>query len=623
MENKERQLAQSSLLGTEGASSQGKVLSSPYHRNGVPIKPEKPNTASPYKDLTFPLNVYAHALLLQEGRADYLHYGLFRQDQTDLGAAQQHSTELLLNRLPAPPCRILEVGVGLGTTFSLLTRKGYQVHGITPDAQQIIQVHKRLGTQVQVTCQRLEDFQAAQDSFDVLLFQESAQYIEPLVIFNKGLDLLPTGGSLLIVDEFALRRVDPAEEGLHLLDNMLALANRFGFELAEQLDLSAMAAPTLDYLLRVTTLQRQRLINDLSLDAACLAQLDESNRLYQEKYACGRFGYALLHFRKKQQPIWRLRLLEENQVPDMLALFERTFGHTMTLAMWQWKYGAGRGRAIGVWRENQLIAHYGGMVRKILFFGQPQTAVQIGDVMVDPAERGILTKKGPFFLMAATFLEHYIGYGKPYLLGFGFPNERAMKVAERQGLYADTGRMVEIEWQPLAKTPRWLTRLQVIDGTNAKQTWIATAIARCWQDMAADLCEALVGVRDWTYLCDRYLNHPHQPYQVILVINRLGGKVRGVMVLRHNPEGCEIVDLVAPLKEIPLLVRHARRITGMSDHHRLSCQITENFAAYFVAAGGIQQALPIRIPANAWSAGPAPERLRDRWWLMSGDMDFR
>lgn len=623
MDNKKSQLDQSPLLETDCVDTQNETFSLPHNYHNAHTEPKKPDTASPYKDLTFPLNVYAHALMLQEGRADYLHYGLFQHDQTDLTAAQQYSTDLLMSRLPAAPCRILEVGIGLGTMFSLLTRKGYQVHGITPDTQQIAQVHNRLGRQAHVTCQRLEDFEAAQDSFDVILFQESAQYIEPLVIFNKALDLLPLGGSLLIIDEFALRRVDTAEEGLHLLDDMRALAERLGFELAEHLDLSDMAAPTLNYLRRVTTHQRQRLMEDLSLSAECLTHLDKSNRLYQDKYACGRFGYALLHFKKKQQPKWRVHLLEENQSPDMLALFELTFGHTMTPAMWQWKYGARRGRAIGVWREEKLIAHYGGMARKILFFGQLQTAVQIGDVMVDPAERGILTKRGPFFLMAATFLERYIGYGKSYLLGFGFPNERAIKVAERQGLYAETGCMSEIEWQPLAKTPHWLTRLLIVDGANAEQLWIAKAVNKCWQDMAVDLHEALVGVRDWTYLRDRYLSHPHQHYQIVLVINRFGRKVHGVLVLRHNPDGCEIVDLVAPLKKIPLLVMHARRIAGINGHQRISCQITENFSTYYVATGGIQRALPIRIPANAWSAGPAPEELRGRWWLMSGDMDFR
>lgn len=595
------------------------ILSRP--EQGSP--PNLPEVTSLFKDLAFPHNVYAPALLLQGGRVDSLHYGLFEGDQPSWGALQQYSIDLLLSRLPSVPSRILEVGVGLGTTFSLLSQQGYQVHGIAAEAQQLALIHKFFGHQVQVTCQRLEDFEAVPDSFEVILLQDSARHIEPLVIFNKGLDLLPEGGSLFIIDEFSLQRLDPAEEELHLLDDMVALAHRLGFELVEQLDLSKLATITLDYLLRVTTHQRQRLMNALSLDEQGLAQLETSYRLFQEKYACGRLGYALLYFRKKQQPRWRLRLFEENQVPDMLALFERTFGHSMTPAMWHWKYGAGRGRAIGVWRANQLIAHYGGMGRKILYFGQLQAAIQIGDVMVDTAERSSLTKKGPFFLMAATFLEHYIGYGKPYLLGFGFPNERAMKVAERLGLYAEIGRMVELEWRPLPKTPRWLTRLQVVDHSNAEQAWIAKAVDQCWQEMAADMQEALIGTRNWAYLRHRYLNHPHQLYQLILVMNRFGGKVRGLLVLRQQLTSCEIVDMVASLKEIPLLVIHARRLAGMNNHQRLGCQITENFASYFVATGGSQLALPIRIPANIWSAGPAPARLKDRWWLMSGDMDFR
>jgi hypothetical protein len=554
---------------------------------------------------------------------DYLHYGLFQEGQTNLGVAQQYLTNLLLSRLPSAPCRILEVEMDLGTIFSLFTQKGYQVHGIVQEAQQIAQIHKRLGIQAQVTCQRLQDFEAPSGSFDVLLFQESSQDIEPLVIFNKGLDLLPDGGSLLIVDEFALRRVEASAEGLHLLSDLLALANRLGFELVEQLDLADMAAPTLAYWLRVTTLQRERLMNDLSLNAECLAQLDEFNRKCQEKYACGRWGYALLHFKKKSNPTWRLRLLEENQAPDMLALFERIFGHSMSSAMWQWKYGGGRGRAIGVWRQNQLVAHYGGMTRKILFFGQPQTAVQIGDVMVDSKERSVLTKRGPFFLMAATFQEYFVGYGKSILTGYGFPNERAMRVAERLCLYTNVGYMSEFEWPALKGTPRWLTRLQAVDSSNIEEAWIVTAIDECWQKMAEDLREALVGVRDWRYLRYRYLDHPHQRYQIVLIINRFDGKKRGLLVMRHDSESSEIMDLVAPLREIPLLIVHARRLAKINGCSKVFCRITENFAPCFITTGGIRKELEMAIPAPIWSDAPAPEMMHNRWWLMSGDADFR
>jgi len=576
---------------------------------------------SPYKDLDFPLNVYAHAMLLQEGKADYLHYGLFQNGKTDLPTAQQFSTDLVISRLPPPRCRILEVGIGLGTTFSLLSRLGYDVQGITPDAQQIAHIQKYLGDQIPVTCQRLEEFSADAESFDVMLFQESAQYVEPLVIFNKAMDFLPMSGSLLIIDEFALKRVETSAERLHLLDDMVTQAKRFGFELVEQLDLSEMALPTLDYLLCMTAIHRQRLIYDLHLSEAQLAQLDESNRAYQKKYTSGQFGYGLLHFRKKTRPKWRLRLLEQNQAPEMLALFEKTFNHAMSPATWKWKYGSESGREIGIWRDHQLIAHYGGIGRDILLFGEPQTAVQIGDVMVDASERGILIRKGPFYLMASTFLERFIGFGKPYLIGFGFPNERAMKVAERLGLYAEVGRMTEFAWQPLPKLPKWGTRLHPVE--NSDDDWAINAVNECWRQMVSDLQEAIVCIRDWHYLQRRYLNHPNQHYQVAAVKNRFGEKIHGVLVMRHDADGCEIVDIIAPLAKIPLLVTHARRLGGIAGGKRLTCRITENFAAHFAATGGVQQSLNIRIPANAWSYGPKPDTLRNCWWLMSGDMDFR
>ncbi len=577
--------------------------------------------ASPYKDLTFPLNVYAHLMLLQEGNVTYLHYGLFQHGKTDLPTAQQFSTELVISRLPPPACRILEVGIGLGTTFSLLSRLGYEVYGITPDKQQIALAHKYLGDQVPISCQRLETFAADAESFDVMLFQESAQYIEPLVIFNKAVDLLAKSGSLLIIDEFALKRVDENAEGLHLLDDMIAQARRFGFELVEQLNLSEMAAPTLDYLLCMTAIHRKRLIQDLDLSEAQLVQLDKSNRIYQKKYTSGRFGYGLLHFRKKTRPKWRLRLLAQSQVPEMLTLFKKTFRHAMTPATWEWKYGSKYNREIGIWRNDQLIAHYGGIHRNILLFGQPQTAAQIGDVMVDINERGILTRQGPFFLMAATFLERFIGYGKPYLIGFGFPNERAMRVAERLGLYTEVGRMTEFSWQPLSKLPKWGSRLRLVE--NIDDSWAIKAVNECWRQMASDLQDAIVGVRDWRYVQRRYLSHPSQKYQIIVAKNRFGEKLNGTLVIRHEKDGCEIVDIIAPLIEIPLLITHARRLARLANRGRVYCRITENFAAHFTAAGGVQQSINIRIPANAWTDGPNPEKLKNNWWLMSGDMDFR
>jgi hypothetical protein len=181
--------------------------------------------------------------------------------------------------------------------------------------------------------------------------------------------------------------------------------------------------------------------------------------------------------------------------------------------------------------------------------------------------------------------------------------------------------MIEFSWSPLSKRPRIKTRLHPID--RAGDGRMVAAAEECWRKMAEDLRSALVGVRDWSYLQHRYLNHPTQRYQLMLVINRFGGQARGILVLRYDTHGCEIVDIIAALSEIPLLVLHARRLAGINGHDRLFCRITENFAACFAAAGGTKQALDIRIPASIWDAAPSVDSLRNRWWLMSGDTDFR
>lgn len=578
-------------------------------------------TLADIKNLAYPLNVYAGMLLLENGRVEALHYGLFKSDETTIPQAQRDATDLLLSHIPDTVQRILEVGVGLGTTFARLKQRDHQIHGITPDPAQIAILKKQSGRNLSVDCQRFEDYKAAPESFDLILFQESAQYIDPLEIFNQALKLLPIGGEILIMDEFSLRREETGSEGLHGLYDMIRLAERMGFRLTEQIDLSAMAAPTLAHMLRLAAKFREQLMAELSLDSETLKKLDESNQNYQRKYAKGLFGYVLLKFKKASVPKWRVGILDERHTGQMQQLFSRTFGHDMSCQMWRWKYGQSGSRALGVWRNDCLIAHYGGMLRTVLLFGKHITAVQIGDVMVDSNERGILTRKGPFFLMAAAFQENYVGFGKPILTGYGFPNDRAMRVAERLGLYSRAGSMVEIEWRPKPKTPHLLTRIVEIDAQHP--IWQTKVIDNLWQKMTADFKEAIIGVRNAAYLRYRYLEHPHYRYQLLLVVGRIDRQPRGLIVLRHDPDETEIMDLVGPLRMIPLMVTHARRVAGIHQKRRVVIRIPQNFATCFTKIGGNQVGHEIPIPAPTWSHGLPPEKIRDLWWLTGGDMDFR
>jgi SAM-dependent methyltransferase len=245
-------------------------------------------TAPAYRHFPFPLNVYAHIVAHGGATLDYLHYGLFAPGCDDIAQAQAHSTQLVLQHLPKPPARILEVGTGLGATFARLTALGYDVTGVNPDAHQIAYAREHFGAGDRIACSRWEDFDTAGREWDCVLFQESSQYIAPSDIFARA-----PAPMVLIVDEVRLK---PQAEGLNLLADVLAAATSSGFDLREHVDLSQMAAPTVDHLLKMTGELRGELQALLGVTAQQLDELDRSNESYRRKYADGSYGYALLAF---------------------------------------------------------------------------------------------------------------------------------------------------------------------------------------------------------------------------------------------------------------------------------------------------------------------------------------
>ncbi len=137
---------------------------------------------------------------------------------------------------------------------------------------------------------------------------------------------------------------------------------------------------------------------------------------------------------------------------SVLALHERVFGSGATPAWFAWKYGndadQGRSEGVGVWHEAALIAHCAGIPRRLWRAGLPTKGLQIGDVMVDPGWRGILTRRGPFFHASQRLYATRLGKlgQRPFQLGFGFPNERHMRLAVKSQLAYDGGHLYDLRW---------------------------------------------------------------------------------------------------------------------------------------------------------------------------------
>lgn len=244
----------------------------------------------PYRDFYYPLNVFMHILTAEEGSVSYLHYGLFEHEGESIRDAQERSTAMLFERLPPPPARVLDVGVGLATTLARLVASGYDAVGITPDEKQVAMAAARYGA-LPILCIGFEDFETVR-TFDVVIFQESSQYIDPEALFERAHRLT---SRVIVLDEFAMDEARGASP-LPLLDHFLAAAESCGFSLTENIDLTAMAAPTIDYFIERIPAHRERLIAGLGITGQQVDDLIASGKTYRAMYANGVYGYRLLQF---------------------------------------------------------------------------------------------------------------------------------------------------------------------------------------------------------------------------------------------------------------------------------------------------------------------------------------
>ena len=340
----------------------------------------------------------------------------------------------------------------------------------------------------------------------------------------------------------------------------------------------------------------------------------------------GRLGLAkkdesVSRWYKRREPAWKLDWTHLKDQEAWLKLFNQAFGHSMSSEFWKWKYQ--EAEPIGVCArgvQGDMVAFYGGMPREVLLRGRLIKAVQIGDVMVHPTHRGILTRQGPFQMVAATFLEQFIGFEKKYLLGFGFPSGKAMALAERLGLYAPVDKMVEMEWKIIKSKKTENFEYLPINKNHAEM------VDAIWYQMKGALSNAVVGVRDWRRLLSRYIEHPDKPYKIYLIkqSKKYNPEKMGILILRDwNETGLECVDFIAHPSYFPVLIKAACQQALILNRSRIFAWITQSHANKLNYQNPEIHELDVLIPTNIWSPGPPVAEIKDRWFLMGGDTDFR
>ena len=354
-----------------------------------------------------------------------------------------------------------------------------------------------------------------------------------------------------------------------------------------------------------------------------LAQVLEPQGYRCEKMqpsVCGGGGSELL-FRptlSQSPPRWTVRVPRFADHAACLKLFEKAFGEPASAALWRWKYGDGRGRSIIAIRGDRVIAHYGGVSRRVHRNGQIERAIQITDVMVDPAERAVMTRSGAFLQVARASQEYYLGYEAEHNFGFGFPNQRHMQLAHRLGLYDEVERLVEMEWSAQPASTRLLTRAEVVDPSRLDPR----EVDALWQRMRTGLADRILVVRDAGYWFYRYAENPSSHYVMLDIRHRVSRRVLGFMVLRRKEHEVQLLDVLAAPKYFRILIGHAQAQAAAWGVPVLHAWITRSSAHWFETLGVRVKQTDIVIPLNAHLRMYATDEMRDRWFLMMGDTDF-
>jgi SAM-dependent methyltransferase len=375
-------------------------------------------------------------------KSDHLHFGLWREDRPQLSMeeAQQAMFEYLLSFFPPAPAQILDVGCGLGLSAELLSQKGYRVTAIAPSPEMIQyarQTYGGSGAQFRVLGFFDEDEVVfSEGKYDVLLFQESVQYVSPIDdVLKKARRLLRADGFLIIGDEICYDESIKPETSVHLSKDFIIALSENGFRITENKRIGEEIFPTYDFVIRELAKNRDRITAECGGKVVAGIDFFIDGWKRQKTWNLeGKTGYEIFVARKDRFSIGSYSSGDEAKI---LPAFNEVFGTQRTIEHWYWKfrddpYGSFK-ISEAVSEGGNLVAHYAGY--PVLFYcntdGMPRTflSLQIGDTMTRPEVRHI--GRGKTSMLSRTARHFYARYCDKVPFTYGFNTGTIKKFGER------------------------------------------------------------------------------------------------------------------------------------------------------------------------------------------------
>lgn len=322
-----------------------------------------------------------------------------------------------------------------------------------------------------------------------------------------------------------------------------------------------------------------------------------------------------------------LRSVHAGDAPAVVALHRRVFGSDADADWFAWKYVAGEGLAVGLWDEAAagpvptLLAFCGGLPRRLHAAGAVHAGLQIGDVMVDPAWRGLLTRRGAFFQVSDALYRHALGPQRAHDWGFGFPSARHLQLAVKLGLLHDASAMQQLSWTP-APAADGAGPPHALD--PAAPEWVR-AVDRAWAAMCAEAGPRVLGERGPHWLHWRHVQRPGAASRFLAVTDVAGGPP-GVLVLSAPGPRVQWLDWVGPAAGLGAALAAARDDAARHGAGELWAWTSPALAAALTAASPPsarpQTTEVARIGVPCASTLDAAAAAATPWWWWGGDTDF-
>lgn len=493
-----------------------------------------------FQKLPMPFNLYRLIV-----NSDHLHFGFWPDEKPGLTMeeAQQHMFEKLISFLPEPPARVLDVGCGLGLSAYLLALRGYVVTAIAPSSELIEYARQRYGDS-SVDFKALDflgnnDSILAKESFDVLFFQESMQYLSPLdKAIKKARYLLKDSALIVIGDEVCYDSSIKSETAVHMATDYTVTLSENGFRIMENQKLGKNVTPTCDFVINGLSESFSK-PESTSLDTDARKNLPVFLNGWKKQktwYLNRQMGYEIFITKKDRFFIRQYHAGDEREI---LLMFKEAFNVDRSPEHWNWKF---RDNPYGSYNiseafsdEGVLVTHYAGY--PVPFYSaiadMPGTflSYQIGDTMTRRSFRNIGT--GKTSLLARTANHFYAKFCKesiPFTYGFNTGHIKKLGMRYLGYKYIDpvTFWTKDIMRDPF-KPPKLLSRL--FSGLTVEEVHHVTDE---WDSFFDRVCASykLLVKRDANYLRWRYINCPDKVHRIFTI--RRKGRLTGWSVFTRK-----------------------------------------------------------------------------------------